>query len=215
MPDFYNNIAEMIVAGSIDEIEQATKEKLSQGEKPKDILDKGLLKGMEIVAKRFKVGDMYVPEVIHSAQTMHAAMACLKPYLMEADQDGSGVVMIGTVEGDIHNVGKDLVAMMFEGVGFNVINLGVNVKPQVFVEKTKEHNPGILAMSALLTTTMPKMGETIQALVDAGLRDKVKIIAGGAPLTEQFVAGIGGDGYAPNAILAVEKAKELLGKVKK
>ena len=210
MSDVFNDIAEMIVSGAVEEIQQLTKEILAQGEKPKEILDKGLLKGMEIVAKRFKIGDMFVPEVIHSAQTMHAAMECLKPYLMEADQKGAGVIMIGTVEGDIHNVGKDLVAMMFEGVGFRVINLGVNVKPQVFVEKAKEHNPDILAMSALLTTTMPKMGETIQALVDAGLRDKVKIIAGGAPLTEEFVAGIGGDGYAPNAILAVEKAKELL-----
>jgi len=210
MSDVFNDIAEMIVSGALEEIQQVTKDALAQGRNSKDILDDGLLKGMEVVAKRFKIGDMFVPEVIHSAQTMHAAMACLKPYLMEADQQGAGAIMIGTVEGDIHNVGKDLVAMMFEGVGFSVINLGVNVKPETFVEKIKEHNPDILAMSALLTTTMPKMGETIQALIEAGLRDKVKVIAGGAPISEEFVASIGGDGYAPNAVLAVEKAKELL-----
>jgi 5-methyltetrahydrofolate--homocysteine methyltransferase len=213
MSDLFNDVAQMIVSGALEEIQQLTNEMLGKGVKPQDILDDGLLKGMEIVAKQFKAGDMFVPEVIHSAQTMHAAMECLKPYLLEADQKGAGIVMIGTVEGDIHNVGKDLVAMMFEGAGFSVINLGVNVKPSTFIEKIKEHHPDILAMSALLTTTMPKMSETIQAVIEAGLRDKVKILAGGAPLTEEFVAGIGGDGYAPNAILAVEKAKELLPRV--
>jgi methylmalonyl-CoA mutase cobalamin-binding domain/chain len=167
---------------------------------------------MEIVGQRFKVGDMFVPEVILSARTMHAAMDALRPFLSVSEQSGSGTIIIGTVAGDIHNVGKNLVAMIFEGGGFKVVDLGVDVKPEVFVQKAKEHKPDIVAMSALLTTTMPKMAETIAALQEAGLRERIKIMAGGAPVTEEFVKAIGGDGHAANAVLAVEKAKALLHK---
>jgi len=173
-------------------------------------LDQGLLAGMEIVSQRFKVGDTYLPELLLSARSMHAALDILRPRLSESDRTDAGTVVIGTVEGDVHNVGKNLVAMVLEGGGFHVIDLGVDVKPQAFVQAVKEHRPDIVAMSALLTTTVTKMAETIQVLQEAGLRDQVKVLAGGAPVTKAFVAKIGGDGYAPNAITAVDKAKALL-----
>jgi len=150
--------------------------------------------------------------VLLSARTMGLAMDVLKPLLSESEAAGVGTVVVGTVEGDIHNIGKNLVAMMFEGAGFRVIDLGVDVKPQAFVAAVKEHKPDVLAMSALLTTTMPKMGETVTALREAGLRERVKVMAGGAPVTADFVAEIGGDGYATNAAAAVDKAKALLSK---
>ena len=168
---------------------------------------------MEVVGQHFKVGDMYLPEVLLTSRTMHAALDILQPLLSETDQAGSGTIIIGTVEGDIHNVGKNLVAMVLEGGGFKVVDLGVDVKPQAFVQSVKEYRPDLVAMSALLTTTIPKMAETIQALQEDGIRDQVKIMAGGAPITEEYVMEIGGDGYAPNAVLAVEKAKALLDKL--
>ena len=210
MPDVYANLAEMVVSGREEEIYRDTEQALREGAQPRDILNKGLLYGMAVVGQRFKNGDMFVPEVILSANTMHAAMDALKPFLSEADQAGSGTIIIGTVEGDVHNVGKDLVAMILEGAGFKVLNLGVNVKPEMFVEKVKACKPDIVAMSSLLTTTMPKMAETIIALQEAGLQEKIKVMAGGAPISEKFVMEIGGDGYAVNALSAVEKAQELM-----
>jgi len=212
MSELYVSMAEMVVSGGIEEIAKLTRQALNDGAPPREILDKGLLPGMEIVGKRFKVGDMYIPEVILSAQTMHAAIDVLRPLFLESDHTGYGTVIIGTVEGDIHNVGKNLVAIVLEGAGFKVVDLGVDLKPQVFVEAVKEHRPDIVAMSALLATTMPKIAETIQALQEAGIRKQVKIMAGGAPVTEEFVTKIGGDAYAPNAVLAVDKAKALMHK---
>jgi len=212
MSELYTKMAEMVVSGDVEGIERLTRQMVNDGAKPKEILDKGLLPGMEIVGQRFKVGDLYVPEVLLSARTMHAALDILQPLLSESDQTGSGAIVIGTVEGDIHNVGKNLVAMVLEGAGFKVVDLGVNVKPQAFVESVKQYRPDIVAMSALLTTTIPKMAETIQALQAAGIRNQVRIMAGGAPVTEAYVMKIGGDGYAPNAVLAVDKAKALLQK---
>jgi 5-methyltetrahydrofolate--homocysteine methyltransferase len=211
MSSMFANLAEMVVSGQPEEIQALTKSALDQGVSPREILDQGLLAGMEIVGQRFKIGDMYVPEVLLSARTMHAALDILRPLLAETERIGAGTVVIGTVEGDIHNVGKDLVAMVLEGSGFKVVDLGVDVKPQTFVQAVREHQPDVLAMSALLSTTVPKMAETIQALQAAGLRDRVKVLAGGAPVTAAYVAQIGGDGYAPNAIAAVDKAKALLG----
>jgi len=141
---------------------------------------------------------------------MHGAMDILKPLLAEGDMAGAGTVVIGTVEGDLHDIGKNLVAMMLQGAGFTVIDLGANIKPQDFVEAVKEHNPDIVGMSALLTTTMPKMEETIKALTEAGIRDQIKIMAGGAPVTKDFVNKIGGDAYGANAASASEKAKALV-----
>jgi len=210
MSEVYARLAEMVVSGGIEEIQTLTQQAVDGGTEPREILDKGLLPGMEVVGQRFKEGDMYVPEVLLSARTMHAALDVLRPLLSESDQAGSGTIIIGTVEGDIHNVGKNLVAMVLEGAGFNVVDLGVDVKPEAFIDAAKEHKPDIVAMSALLTTTMPKMAETIEALQEAGIRDQVKVIAGGAPVTEEYVMEIGADGHALNAVLAVEKAKELL-----
>ena len=210
MSEVYARLAEMVVSGGIEEIQTLTQKAVDDGTQPREILDKGLLPGMEVVGQRFKIGDMYVPEVLLSARTMHAALDVLRPLLSESDQVGSGTIIIGTMEGDIHNVGKNLVAMVLEGAGFNVVDLGVDVKPEAFIDAAKEHKPDIVAMSALLTTTMPKMAETIEALQEAGIRDQVKVMAGGAPVTEEYVMQIGGDGHALNAVLAVEKAKELL-----
>ena len=212
MSELYASLAEMVISGQTEEIQKLTQQALNDGVEPREILDKGLLPGMEVVGQRFKVGDMYVPEVLLSARTMHAALDVLRPLLSEADQAGAGTIIIGTVEGDIHNVGKNLVAMVLEGAGFKVVDLGVDVKPQAFVQAVKESKPQIVAMSALLTTTMPKMAETIRALQEAGIREQIKVMAGGAPVTEEFVSEIGGDGYAPNAVMAVEKAKVLLKK---
>ena len=210
MSALFANLAEMVVSGQLEEIQELTQAALGQGITPREILDLGLLAGMEIVGQRFKDGDLYVPEVLLSARTMHAALNILRPLLTKTERIGMGTVVIGTVEGDIHNVGKDLVAMVLEGGGFEVVDLGVDVKPQTFVKAVLEHQPNVLAMSALLTTTLPKMAETIRALQEAGLRDRVKVLAGGAPVTAAHVAQIGGDGYAPNAIAAVDIAKALL-----
>ena len=147
-----------------------------------------------------------------SARAMNAAMDILKPLLSESGAAGAGTVVIGTVEGDIHNIGKNLVGMLLQGAGFNVIDLGMDVKPAAFVKAALEHKADIVAMSALLTTTMPKMAATIEALREAGIRDRLKIMAGGAPVSEDFVVQIGGDGYASDAATAVERARALRGK---
>jgi len=185
---------------------------LSKGVRAQTILEEGLLPGMDVVGQRFKAEEMYIPEVLLSARTMGAAMEILRPLLSENEASGAGTILIGTVEGDIHNIGKNLVAMLFEGAGFKVIDLGVDVKPSAFVQAAKDHKPNILAMSALLTTTMLKMAETVDALREAGIRDRVKVMAGGAPVTQAFVDKIGGDAYASNAAAAVDEAKALLGK---
>jgi corrinoid protein of di/trimethylamine methyltransferase len=210
MNDLYEKMAQELITGNVVEVKKLTQEALDKGANPKEVLDKGLLAGMEVVGKRFKAGDMFIPEVLLCARTMHAAMDILKPLLSDADAAGAGTVVIGTVEGDLHDIGKNLVAMMLQGAGFKVIDLGVNIKPQGFVDAVKEHKPNILGMSALLTTTMPKMAETITALKEAGIRDQVKIMAGGAPVTQDFIEKIGADAYGANAASASENAKALI-----
>jgi len=208
----FTALSEMIIEGNMGDIAAATQRALDGGAQAHDVLEQGLLPGMDVVGQRFKVGDMYIPEVLLSARTMGAAMEILRPLLSEKEASGAGTVVIGTVEGDIHNIGKNLVAMLFEGAGFNVIDLGVDVKPQAFVDAAKQHKPHVLAMSALLTTTMSKMAETVDALNEAGIRGHLKVMAGGAPVTEDFVKQIGADGYASNAAAAVDKAKALMGR---
>jgi 5-methyltetrahydrofolate--homocysteine methyltransferase len=210
MEALFEKIAERLIVGKIDEVKELSQQALDQGATPRDIIDKGLLAGMDVVGKRFKAGDMFIPEVLLCARCMHGAMDILKPFFSEGDAAGVGIYLIGTVEGDLHDIGKNLVSMMLQGAGFKVIDLGTNISAQQFVEAVKEHKPDILGMSALLTTTMPQMEETIQALKEAGIRDQVKIMAGGAPVTQSFVNEIGGDAYGANAASAVEKAKELL-----
>ena len=200
----------MLIAGKEAEVKSLTQEAIDKGAAARDILDKGLLAGMDVVGQRFKAGDMFIPEVLLCARCMHGAMDILNPLLSEGDAAGVGTYLIGTVEGDLHDIGKNLVSMMLQGAGFKVVDLGTNITAQQFVDAVKEHQPDILGMSALLTTTMPRMEETIQALKEAGIRDQVKIMAGGAPVTQDFVEKIGGDAYGANAASATDKAKELV-----
>ena len=212
MSELLGKMAESLIAGNIDEVVNLTKEALDGGAAPADILDQGLLAGMDVVGQRFKAEEMFIPEVLRCAKCMHGAMEILRPLLAETGAESIGTLIIGTVKGDLHDIGKNLVGMMFEGAGFNVVDLGIDKEPQVFVDAIKEHKAKLIGMSALLTTTMPKMGETIKAIQEAGIRDQVKILVGGAPITAAFAEDIGADGYASNAASAVEKGKELIGK---
>ena len=210
MSELFGKMSEALIAGNIEEEKKLTQEALGAGTSAGEILNKGLLPGMDIVGQRFKAAEMFIPEVLRSAKTMGAAMEIIRPLLSESDAAGSGTVVIGTMEGDLHDIGKNLVGMMLEGAGFTIVDLGTDVKPQAFVDAVKEHKPKIVGMSALLTTTMPKMGETVNALKEAGIRDQIKIMAGGAPVTQDFVDEIGADAYGSNATAAVEKAKILV-----
>jgi corrinoid protein of di/trimethylamine methyltransferase len=210
MGELLEKMANALIAGKQDEVIKLAQEALDAGTAAKEILDNGLLAGMDVVGQRFKAGDMFIPEVLLCARCMHGAMDILKPLLSESDAAGAGTYLIGTVEGDLHDIGKNLVSMMLQGAGFKVVDLGTNITAQQFVDAVKEHHPQVIGMSALLTTTMPKMEETIAALKEAGIRDQVKIMAGGAPVTQDFVDKIGADAYGANAASAVEKAKELV-----
>ena len=210
MLDLYGKMSEVLIAGNTEEIKKVTQDALDSGIQAQEILEKGLLPGMNVVGQRFKAYEMFIPEVIRCANAMHAAMDIIRPLLSEKDAAGVGTVVIGTVEGDLHDIGKNLVAMMLKGAGFMVVDLGIDVKPRTFVEAVKEHRPDILGMSALLTTTMPKMEEIINALLEAGIRDQIKVMAGGAPVTQDFVNEIGADAYGSNATAAVEKGKAFL-----
>jgi 5-methyltetrahydrofolate--homocysteine methyltransferase len=165
---------------------------------------------MEEVGRLFEEGEKFVPEMLISARAMQAALGLLKPHLLQADIKTAGKVIVGTVAGDLHDIGKNLVAMMLEGSGFEVIDLGTDVSPQQFVDAVREHEPQVIGMSALLTTTMPSMGATIEALKEAGLREGVKVMIGGAPITQDFADKIGADGFAPDASSASRKAKALV-----
>ena len=186
-------------------------EALGEGLSPKDILDNGLVLGMNEVGIRFRRGDMYVPEVLMSADAMHAGLDILRPHLTATGATLVGTIILGTVKGDLHDIGKNLVGMMCEGAGFEVINLGFNVGPEQFIEAIKEYQPDIVGMSALLTTTMRSMGHTIRAIEEAGLRDQVKIMVGGAPVDAEFAERIGADGYGSNAPAAADLANQFVG----
>jgi corrinoid protein of di/trimethylamine methyltransferase len=210
MAEILQAMADVLIKGDMKTISDLTQKALDQGYAAEDVLQNGLLAGMDVVGKRFKDGDMFIPEVLRSAKTMHKAMEILRPILAQSEVQSQGTFLIATVEGDMHDIGKNLVAMMFEGAGFEVINLGIDQKAQAIVDAVKEKKPNILGLSALLTTTMPKMEETIKSLHEAGVRDQVKVMIGGAPVTAEYAEKIGADGYAPNAASAVDKAKELL-----
>jgi len=200
---------------SIIEGEQKTttakvQEALDQGLDPSVILNQGMIAAMAEVGKLFEEGEYFVPEMLVAARAMQSGLALLKPYLVKADIKSSGKVIAGTVKGDLHDIGKNLVCMMLEGSAFEVIDLGSDVDPDKFVEAVQQTSADIVAMSALLTTTMPNMKVTIEALKTANLRDKVKVMVGGAPLTQQYANEIGADGYAPDASRAVATAKILL-----
>jgi len=184
---------------------------LDEGIEPQVILSEGLIAGMSVIGEKFKLNKIYVPEVLIAAKCTHAGLDTLKPILAAAKVVAIGKIVLGTVKDDLHDIGKNLVAMMFEGAGFEVINLGVNVDPEKFVEAIKEYQPNIIAMSSLITSTLPNVEVTIKAIIDAGLRDQVKIMVGGAPVTEEWVLQIGGDGFGKDAAAAVDAAKKLIG----
>jgi len=204
-------LAEAVINGDRDEAVRLAQEAVDEGVDPESIVNDGLIVGMDEVGRRFKANEFYVPEVLIAARAMHGGMDIIKPLLAESGVEPHGRVLIGTVRGDLHDIGKNLVAMMLEGGGYEVIDLEVDVTPDQFVEAVGEHSPDILAISALLTTTMPGMKDTIDALEDAGVRDQVNVIIGGAPVTQDYADEIGADGYAPDAASAVDLAAELVG----
>ncbi len=209
--ELLEELAQALINGNAPKTKELTQKALEQGLSPTQILNEGLIVGMNEVGRGFKNNEFYVPEVLIAARAMHAAMDVLKPLLAASDVQPVGTVVIGTVKGDLHDIGKNLVAMMLEGGGFNVIDLGVDVSPEKFLQAVREHKPNIVGLSALLTTTMPAMKTTIEALKEAGVRDQVKVIIGGAPVTQRFADEIGADGYAPDAASAVDVARQLLG----
>ncbi len=215
MADVLQRIASNLYDGEDEEVAELVQEALDQGMDPGEILASGLIAGMDEVGKDFKAGDLFVPEVLIAARAMRAGMGVLRPLLAEADIPSSGKYVIGTVQGDLHDIGKNLVKMMLEGAGFQTIDLGTDIKPDDFVAAVREHQPQLLGMSALLTTTMPGMKATIEGLEEAGLRDTVKIMVGGAPVTAAFAEQIGADAYAPDAASAVDVARSLAREVEK
>ena len=190
-------------------VEQLVKDALAEGVSAETILNEGLIVGMTELGEMFKTGEVYVPEILVAARAMKAGTTILKPLLVDANVQSLGTVAIGTVKGDLHDIGKNLVGMMLEGNDFTVVDLGEDVDPEKFVEAVKNGAQAI-GMSALLTTTMPNMALTIQALKDAGLRDKVKVLVGGAPITQEFADQIGADGYSTDAASAADLAKKLI-----
>ena len=205
-----SKISSCVIEGNLNDIQALTNQALEEGISAKEILDQGLMPGMDHVGVEFKAGNMFVPEVLRSAKTMSGSMEILKPILTASGIKMVGKVILGTVKGDLHDIGKNLVGMMCEGAGFEVVDLGKDISPEAFVEAVKEHNPDIVGMSALLTTTMRTMESTIKALEEAGLRDKVKIMVGGAPVTKDFAEKIGADAYASNAAAASEMATKFV-----
>ena len=211
MGDLLEQIAAGIIEGNIQGVTELVQKALDQGSAAGQILEAGLILGMNEVGKRFKAGEMFIPEVLRSAKTMHTGQEILRPLLAAGGTLPAGKIVLGTVQGDLHDIGKNLVGMMCEGAGFEVIDLGINLEPDKFVQAIKAHQPVIVGMSALLTTTMQAMGRTLKAIEDAGLRNKVKVIIGGAPVDAEFAERIGADGYSPNAVSAAELAKKLAG----
>jgi 5-methyltetrahydrofolate--homocysteine methyltransferase len=210
MSEVLQEIAKQLYVGKFNEVSALTQQALDEGLPPAQILKESLIAGMDVVGRDFKAGDLYVPEVLVAAKAMHAGMDVLRPLLVGEDIPTTGCFLIGTVQGDLHDIGKNLVAMMMEGAGFEVLDLGINAAPGTFVDAIRNKEPQLVGMSALLTTTRDAMKVTIEAIAQAGLRDRVKIMVGGAPVTAKFAEEIGADGYAPDAGAAVDKARELI-----
>jgi 5-methyltetrahydrofolate--homocysteine methyltransferase len=210
MSEILSELSTAVIEGNLEEVADLTEDALDEGLSAKQILDEGLMAGMDHVGVEFKAGNMFVPEVLRSARTMQTSMEIIKPLLAESGEEMTGKVLLGTVKGDLHDIGKNLVAMMCEGAGFEVKDLGKDIEPDAFVEAVKEFNPDVVGMSALLTTTMRAMEHTIKALEEAGVRDKVKVMIGGAPVTQSFSDEISADGYASNAASAADLAKSFI-----
>jgi 5-methyltetrahydrofolate--homocysteine methyltransferase len=203
---FYTAISQ----GKVEDVKKLTQGALGSGQKAEDILKEGLLPAMEQIGVKFKNNEIYIPEVLIAARAMHAGMGILKPILSRSNAHQAVKVIIGTVKGDLHDIGKNLVAMMLEGGGFDVIDLGIDVSADKFVEAIKNHHPQVVGMSALLTTTMREMKSILEAIQEAGLRKQVKAMIGGAPVTDRFAKEIGADGYAPDAATAVDIVKSFV-----
>ncbi len=206
LQDIYNGILEgkaKIVPGKVQEA-------LDSGVGAVQILNEGMIRAMAEVGRLYEEGEYFVPEMLIAARAMKEGLAVLRPHLLRADVKSAGKVAAGTVQGDLHDIGKNLVALMLEGAGFEIVDLGVDVSAEKFIAAVREHNVDIIAMSALLTTTMSHMKDTVEALKAAGLRDKVKVMIGGAPVTQSYATEVGADGYAPDASQAVALAKSLI-----
>ena len=209
MPDF-QPIMDAVLQGRHKDIRDLVQKALDAGSAPMEIIDSGLIAGMNVVGRLFKADEMYIPEVLLCARTMHAGMDVLEPLLAGDEIRKGKKIVFGTVKGDLHDIGKNLVGMMLRGVGYEVLDIGVDQPADRFVEAVKESGAPVVAMSALLTTTMPQMCVVIEKIKEHGLRDRVKIIVGGAPISEKFAESIGADGYAPDAGSAVDLLKRLL-----
>jgi 5-methyltetrahydrofolate--homocysteine methyltransferase len=205
-----NSIFEAVLEGNAKAAQEGVKLALDEGVAPEVILKDSLIAAMAEVGRLFEENEYFVPEMLVSARAMQAGLLLLKPHLAAAGATSAGKVVIGTVKGDLHDIGKNLVAMMLEGAGFELVDLGTDVTPEKFVAAVRDHDPALLAMSALLTTTMPSMGATVKALEESGMRERVKVIIGGAPVTAGFASQIGAEGYSPDASSAVRLAKSLL-----
>lgn len=211
MSEIYEKLATAILEGDAEKSAKLVNRGIKKGISPKELLDNGLIVGMDEVGVRFKRGDMFVPEVLMSADSMAAGMEILRPLLTESGVELIGKIVMGTVKGDLHDIGKNLVSMMCEGAGFEIINIGFDAEPETFIEAIKKHQPAIVGMSAMLTTTMRAMGHTIKAIEEAGLREQVKVMVGGAPVDQDFANKIGSDGYGSNAPSGADLAKQLVG----
>lgn len=205
-------ISEFLQKGRAKNVKALVTEALEEGQDPKAILNDGLLSGMMIIGEKFKNNEVFVPEVLVAARALNAGLAILEPKLIEVGNEPVGKVVIGTIKGDLHDIGKNLVAMMLKGVGFEVTDLGVDVEPETFIEKAEEVGADVICISALLTTTMPGMQNVIDALKEKGLRDKYIVMVGGAPVNQSFADQVGADYYTPDAATAAEVAKEAVTK---
>jgi 5-methyltetrahydrofolate--homocysteine methyltransferase len=203
--------AQALFQGSVEEVKKLTQELLDRGERAENVLNQGLVKAMDQVGIKFKNCEIYIPEVLIAARAMHAGLGVLKPILAKSNASSAARIVLGTVKGDLHDIGKNLVGMMLEGAGFEIIDIGIDASAEKFLQAAKEQGAKVIGMSALLTTTMMQMKSTVEMVEEAGLRGKVKTVVGGAPVTGEFAQQIGADGYAADAASAVSKIKELLG----
>ena len=203
-------LSEVLFRGDVSKVKEITLRALQEKIEPKEILEQGLIKGMKVVGIKFNNNEIFLPEVLLASQAMYGGLELLQPRLTKSGVRAIGKVIIGTARGDLHDIGKNLVTMMLRGGGFEVIDLGNDVSPEKFLEATQKHKPDIVSISALLTTTMIGMADVITTLERADLRNRVKVMIGGAPVTQEFANEIGAEGYAPDAASAVDKARELL-----
>lgn len=205
------DLAAEVIKGEAGVVKNLTEEALSQNISAEEVLNSGLVAGMNVIGERFKSNEIFIPEVLVAARAMKAGMQIIRPLLAEANVEPLGKVIIGTVGGDLHDIGKNIVAMLLEGAGFEVVDLGADVTKEKFLEFAEKENPDVLGMSALLTTTMVFMKDMVQSLEESGLKDKIKVIVGGAPITQSYADEIRADGYAPDAASAVDLVKSVMG----